>query len=57
MGTFGLNDKGKVFFSELPLHKGRCNRVDSSSGVYLLTRAECDAMRRFLHSYRVSPYY
>ena len=36
VGAFCSNGQGQLTFEQLPLHEGRRNRVDTSSGVYFL---------------------
>ena len=44
-GAFRGDDEIEGFIPELPLHEGRRYRVLRSSGVYLFTAAEKDAVR------------
>ena len=55
MGACRVNVKVYCFFSELPLHEGRRNRVDPSGGVNLLAATERDEMGCLFNSHRVRP--
>ena len=45
MPAFRLDDKRQILASQLPLHEGHCNRVESSSRVDSFARAEAHSMR------------
>lgn len=55
LSTGGLNGKGERFLSEMPLHEGRRDGVNRSSGVDLFAGAEGDTMRCVIGRYRIGP--
>ena len=53
--TFGFDLKAQAFFSQLPLHEGRRNRVYCSSRINLLSRAESNPVRGGVNRHRICP--
>ena len=44
-----------MFFSQSPLHEGRCNRIFRSGCIQLLTRTEGQMVRRIVNGHRIRP--